>query len=167
MNTQTRNRLTRLSAVAMTVGAMAFAGCSQRDQDDAKAKADQAVTDVKQKSSELAADVKQAGSEMKADIKEAAADAKDKTSAMRNDAASSMDKAKASVVDATITASVKAELAKDAVLKAREINVDTEKGRVSLRGTAPTAEARDRAKVLAESVHGVVSVNNELMVANS
>ena len=49
------------------------------------------------------------------------------------------------VQDATITASVNAELAKEPALSALKINVDTVDGHVSLRGSAPTAEARERA----------------------
>ena len=66
--------------------------------------------------------------------------------------------------DATITASVNAELAKDAALSALRINVDTDHGKVSLRGTAPDAAARDRATQLASAVQGVTNVDNQLIV---
>jgi len=70
--------------------------------------------------------------------------------------------AKVAVTDATITASVKAELARDSELSALSINVDTSEGRVALRGTAPNATARDRATRLAAAVEGVRSVENQL-----
>ena len=66
--------------------------------------------------------------------------------------------------DATITASVNAELAKDPKLSALKINVDTANGRVSLRGTAPDKDSRERATVLAASVKGVSGVDNQLQV---
>ncbi len=66
--------------------------------------------------------------------------------------------------DASITAQVSAELAKDADLSAIKIDVDTQNGAVRLSGPAPSQAAKDRASTLAESVKGVVSVNNELIV---
>lgn len=72
--------------------------------------------------------------------------------------------AKAAVTDAAITASVKAELARDGELSALSIDVDTSEGRVALRGTAPNATARDRATRLAAAVDGVRAVENQLTV---
>lgn len=66
--------------------------------------------------------------------------------------------------DAMITTSVKAELAKDANLSATRINVDTTQGRVMLKGTAPSNEAREHATTLAKNVKGVVAVDNQLKV---
>ena len=66
--------------------------------------------------------------------------------------------------DAVITTSVKTELAKDANLSALKINVDTTQGRVSLKGSAPSREARDHATTLAKNVKGVQSVDNQLKV---
>lgn len=71
---------------------------------------------------------------------------------------------KQDVNDATITASVNAELAKDSTLSALRINVDTNHGNVSLRGSAPDAAARDRATQLASAVQGVSNVDNQLVV---
>jgi osmotically-inducible protein OsmY len=68
------------------------------------------------------------------------------------------------VQDAVITTSVNAELAKDRSLSATKIDVDTDAGRVALRGSAPSQAARDRATLLASSVKGVVSVDNQLTV---
>ena len=66
--------------------------------------------------------------------------------------------------DVAITASISAELAKDAELSAIKINVDTKNGIVTLNGPAPTAAAKDKATVLAKAVKGVTSVNNMLVV---
>jgi hyperosmotically inducible protein len=68
------------------------------------------------------------------------------------------------VSDAVITTTVKAEIAKDSSLSALRINVDTDSGRVVLRGTAPSAQARDHATALASGVKGVLSVDNQLTV---
>jgi hyperosmotically inducible periplasmic protein len=74
------------------------------------------------------------------------------------------DKAGDKVADAVITTSVKAELAKDTMLSMLKINVDTDNGRVALRGTAPSNEARERATTLAGGVKGVLAVDNQLTV---
>ena len=74
------------------------------------------------------------------------------------------DKVGDKVADAVITTSVKAELAKDTMLSMLKINVDTDNGRVALRGTAPSNEARERATTLAGAVKGVVAVDNQLTV---
>jgi len=67
--------------------------------------------------------------------------------------------------DATITAEVNTALAKDPNLSALKIDVDTANGRVVLHGKAPDPAARDRATQLAQNVKGVVSVDNQLVIA--
>ena len=69
-----------------------------------------------------------------------------------------------SVNDATITAAVNADLAKDSELSALRINVDTRDGRVTLNGTAPNADAKQRAERLALAEKGVVGVDNKLAI---
>ena len=100
------------------------------------------------------ADAKTATNDAAAAVKQDAKDA----------AATASDKIGDKVDDAMVTASVKAELAKDAGLSALKINVDTDHGRVALRGTATSATARDHAMALAGAVKGVVSVDNQLTV---
>ena len=68
------------------------------------------------------------------------------------------------MADAAITASVNADLAKDPDLSALKINVDTANGHVTLRGSAPSDDAKQRATKLASNVKGVTSVDNELAV---
>ncbi len=75
--------------------------------------------------------------------------------------------AKVAVTDAAITATVKAELARDSELSALSINVDTTEGRVALRGTAPNAVSRDRATRLAAAVEGVRKVENQLTLKSN
>jgi hyperosmotically inducible protein len=74
-------------------------------------------------------------------------------------------RAGSAVSDAVITASVKAELARDPGLSALRIDVDTSGGRVALRGSAPDEAARARATALAAAVKGVAGVDNRLVVA--
>ncbi|PWT92279.1 MAG: hypothetical protein C5B54_03770 [Acidobacteria bacterium] len=64
--------------------------------------------------------------------------------------------------DARITASVKAKFAKDDLVKARNIDVDTDQGQVSLRGTVTSQVEADRAVQLAQSVDGVRNVRSYL-----
>lgn len=75
-----------------------------------------------------------------------------------------VDKVEAKVDDASITASINAELAKDNDLSAMKINVDTKSGVVTLSGPAPSATAKDRATTIAQKVNGVAGVNNNLEV---
>jgi hyperosmotically inducible protein len=67
--------------------------------------------------------------------------------------------------DATITASVKTKLLADERTKGFDINVDTVRGQVTLSGGADSAAAKQAATELATHVEGVVSVNNQLVVA--
>lgn len=66
--------------------------------------------------------------------------------------------------DLGITAEMKARLAKDSQLSALRIDVDTNDGRVVLRGSAPTLAAREHATELARGIEGVMGVENELQV---
>lgn len=74
------------------------------------------------------------------------------------------DRAGAAIDDAAVTARVNAELAKDPDLSALRIDVDTEAGKVVLKGSAPDAASRDRATQIAARVDGVKGVDNRLEV---
>ena len=110
-----------------------------------------------QKVDDVMASTERKAAEVKADIKQGAAE-------MKDTAAQTGNSAKQAVSDAAITTAVNAELVKDATLSALKINVDTHDGRVVLNGTAPDAAAKTRATQLANSISGVVSVENHLMV---
>lgn len=86
---------------------------------------------------------------------------------MKRDAGNVVDKVEAKVDDMSITASINADLARDAELSATKINVDTKSGVVTLSGTAPTAAAKARATTIAQAVKGVAGVNNNLEVRAS
>jgi hyperosmotically inducible periplasmic protein len=76
------------------------------------------------------------------------------------------DTAAEAVKDSGITVAVKARLAADDDLRVLQIEVETHAGRTALRGTAPSAVARDRATQIAGAVDGVVSVDNQLTLTN-
>ena len=143
--------------------------------DEAKAKMAEAGRDMKDAAQSAAADASAAATEAKSDMNAAAADAKDAANKAGADiragaadlaasASAAADKVGAVVEDATITASVKTDLAKDPDLSALAINVDTKDGVVTLNGPAPTAAAKERAETIAKGVKGVKSVTNQLAV---
>lgn len=143
-------RFLTMTAMGALVASMAVVGCSKQDQANAKAKTDDAVAQIDQKAREVGNDAKVAARDMTQDVK--------------NATKSTTDSIGDKVSDAVITTSVKAELAKDSTLSALKINVDTDNGRVALRGTAPTGDAREHATTLASAVKGVTGVDNELRI---
>src|SRR4051812_46947490 len=68
----------------------------------------------------------------------------------------------AAASDADITASVKADFAAARVLDGSSITVKTERGVVTLEGSASTQEAKDAATTRAKSIAGVTLVHNHL-----
>ncbi len=132
------------SAVAVL---LALGACGQK-QDD---------TTVGQKMDSAVTKTEQVASEVKTDATNAAKDAKVAITNAGEKMAEKLD-------DATITAEVNAGLAKDATLSALKINVDTRDGRVTLKGPAPSVDARARATEIAKAVKGVSAVDNQLTV---
>jgi hyperosmotically inducible protein len=68
------------------------------------------------------------------------------------------------VDDATITASVKSQLVADKAANLTRVDVDTNRGVVSLNGIVDSADQKARAEQLARRVDGVKSVINNLQV---
>lgn len=66
--------------------------------------------------------------------------------------------------DTVITTKVKSLLAADDFLKSFQIGVETYKGTVQLSGYVDSAEVSDKAEEIANSVEGVKSVKNSLIV---
>lgn len=137
-------------ATLMAALAMAFslAACNKQADDGQTVgqRVDSAIGDAKVAADNAKQEAREASRDIRSETKAATADATDK------------------VADAAITASVNADLAKDPDLSALKVNVDTSNGRVLLRGTAPTEDAKERASRLAANVKGVTSVENELSV---
>jgi osmotically-inducible protein OsmY len=124
-----------LIALAAAVAAMSLAACDRADERSAGERVDSAVAKTEQAAGEVRQEAREATSSMKS-----------------------------AVSDASITASVNAELARDNELSALRIDVDTNAGKVALKGTAPNAEARERAAKLARGVSGVTDVDNQLAI---
>jgi hyperosmotically inducible periplasmic protein len=131
----TTNHPRTLITVAAALAVLSLGACNRADERTAGERVDSTV-----------AKTEQAATEAKQEAKEA-------TSSV-----------KSAVSDASITASVNAELARDNELSALRIDVDTNGGKVALKGTAPNAEARERAAKLARSVSGVTEVDNQLAI---
>jgi len=152
-----------MTAVSVLLASLALAGCSKRE--DMSTASNDAVVQGKPMAADSAT---QAAQDAKTATQEAAADVKDATKVAAADikeaGRSAADQATDKVADALITTSVNAELAKDPKLSAMRINVDTDNGRVALKGTAPDPDAKARATQLAGNVKGVVSVDNQLVV---
>jgi osmotically-inducible protein OsmY len=68
------------------------------------------------------------------------------------------------VDDSVITTKVKALLAKDAFLKSFQISVESFKGTVQLSGFVNSQKAVDKASEITNSVKGVKSIKNDLIV---
>ena len=66
--------------------------------------------------------------------------------------------------DSVITTKVKSLIAKDDLLKAFQISVETYKGTVQLSGFVNSKQAVDKAGEITRSVKGVESVKNNLIV---
>ena len=90
---------------------------------------------------------RQAGSEAKQETKEAARDTGN------------------AVTDSWITMKVHAQFVPEDALEESDIDVETNKGVVTLMGTVPTAAGRDRAVQIAKATDGVKNVSNRLRVA--
>ncbi len=71
------------------------------------------------------------------------------------------------VDDTALTAKVKAELIRDPVVKARQVDVTTFKGTVQLSGFVDTEEQKARAAELARAVTGVETVKNNIVIKKS
>ena len=121
--------------------------------DTAVAKTEQAATDVK--------DV------TKASIESATTALRDGAAQAKVAAQTATDSMNVDAQDASITASVSAGLIKDPDLSAIKIDVNTNRGVVSLYGPAPSQAALERATMIAKSVKGVLAVENKLAVKTS
>lgn len=140
------SNLPRTKLIATAAAAVMLVACGQKESPTIGQNVDSSLAKVERRTSEAAADMKQAAIDLKAGGESAAAQLADK------------------VDDATITVSVKAEIAKDKELSALDISVDTSNGSVSLVGPAPNSAARERATQLAMAVKGVTNVDNRLVV---
>lgn len=147
-------RLSSFPLVPTTIGialaaALGLSACGkQAENRTAGENVDAAVATVEKKSEQAATEVKEG------------------MASARDSVGKAVEATADTVKDAAITAGIHAELARDSALSAIKVNVDTNEGKVLLRGTAPTAVARDKATELARQVAGVVSVDNQLQIGS-
>jgi osmotically-inducible protein OsmY len=80
------------------------------------------------------------------------------------DRAANRDAVSNAPANATLTGKVKSALAADVGLKTLKINVDSDKGAVTLKGRVDSADNKKRAGDVAKKVEGVKSVKNQLRV---
>lgn len=132
--------------IATTAVLLSLAACGQKEEATVGQKIDGAIASTEQAAQEAKQDMQAAAGDMKREGEQAAQAVAD------------------TAADAAITTQVKAALAADTQLSALRIEVDTVAGVVSLTGPAPSADAADRATVLAKAVEGVTSVQNKLVV---
>ena len=74
------------------------------------------------------------------------------------------EKTGAYVDDSWITSKVKSEMVANKNVRARDINVNTTRGVVTLTGTAATWEESNKAAEIAHGVKGVTSVENDIRI---
>lgn len=146
VNSQARPRVAFV--ILAIAGTLALAGCNRNDNRSVGEKVDVGIAKTERAAEVAAAKTKEmlTDPKLKADLKDAGV------------------AISAKIDDAAITAAVAARLATDADLSALRISVTTKDGVVSLKGPAPSVDAKARASVLARAVQGVNSVDNELQV---
>ena len=135
-------------AFVLVAAAIGLTGCDGADNRSAGEKVDAAV-----------AKTERAAQDAKAKI-----ESSDAASRMSDAAKNAGSAVTAAAEDASITAAVNAGLAKDPDLSAVKIDVDTQGGKVTLSGPAPSPTAKSRAEQIAKDVKGVSSVDNKLEV---
>ena len=169
MNPRLFNKSLSASALAAALLTLALStACTRTDERSAGQQLDSAVAQAEQRSEVAAAAAKKELAQARTSTEAAADKAGTAIGKAADTVAAKIDSATTSVgskvADASITAKVNAELAKDPGLSALRINVDTSNGRVLLKGSAPDRSARDRAARLAAGVKGVTGVDNQLDV---
>ncbi|HET9463345.1 MAG TPA: BON domain-containing protein [Thiobacillus sp.] len=97
-------------------------------------------------------------------IDNAATDSRDAARDMGDTVERKADQAGQAIDDASITATIKGKYLVDDTLKGLQIDVDTEQGVVKLTGKVQSDAAKELATQIAQSVEGVVSVDNQLTI---
>jgi osmotically-inducible protein OsmY len=167
---KTRERLLRgLPVLASLVLALALGACSKSDETQtAGQKLDSALARTEQAAEEAKIRTEQSAAQAKAKTEETFSNAGTALKSMTQNAETTLKGAASKAVekmdDMAITTAISAALAKDPELSALKINVDTKDGAVTLNGSAPTQEARERAGAMAKTFNGVQSVDNKLVV---
>jgi vacuolar-type H+-ATPase subunit H len=147
---KTRPLFTAAPARWLLIGAaaLALAACGRDDGRTVGQQIDSAVAKTERS-------IDKAGTETRQGVEQAKAAVEQSTQQAINNANAAVDKAAQAATDARITSEIHGRLAKDSSLSTLRINVDTEAGRVTLQGDAPSVQARDRASQLAATIEGV------------
>lgn len=146
--------------LAVSALALGLSACGKKEEPTVGQRLDSAVEKTEQAAAEARAKAESAMENAQAKVEQGAANAESSAKEAAN-------KGMVFLSDAEITAQISASLAKDPDLSAVKIDVDTANGRVTLKGSAPSAVARERAEGIAKAVSGVSSVNNQLVVSAS
>ena len=125
-----------------------------RSVDKTSAAADQAGREIEKAARQADRKIQQEANQAGDKFKDATASARDKSGEVGT-----------VVDDSAITASVKADMLKDPALSVMKVDVSTDKGEVTLKGSVANAAAKRRAEEVAQAVSGVQKVNNQLQVA--
>jgi hyperosmotically inducible protein len=157
------NKFSR-STAAMLFAAVAMTACDKRDAPQPKVEPGSVAEKAERKIEEVRAEARRELAEAKEKVRDVGREAKAGGDQASSDVRQAGTEAGDKVTDAVITTTVNAEFARDSSLSATKIDVDTAGGRVALRGTAPSTDARERATQLAAHVKGVRSVDNQLVV---
>ncbi|WP_298213013.1 BON domain-containing protein [Acidovorax sp.] len=144
------------SILAVSALALGLAACGKTEEPTVGQKLDSAIEKTEQTAADARAKAESVMQSAEKKVEDGAATAE----ATAQQAAQ---QAKGAVDDTAITAQIVAGLAKDADLSAIKISVDTVGGKVTLKGPAPSAAAKDRAEALVKAISGVVSVDNQLV----
>lgn len=146
--------------LAVSALALGLSACGKKEEPTVGQRLDSAVEKTEQAAAEARAKAESAMENAQTKVEQGAANAE-------SSAKDAANKGMVFLSDAEITAQISASLAKDPDLSAVKIDVDTVNGRVTLKGPAPSAGARERAVGIAKAVSGVTSVNNQLVVSAS
>lgn len=144
---------TGLAALASLGLLAALTGCDRGDKRTVGQRIDSAI----EQSAQVGREVREGGREAASDTRTAVMGAASAT----REAGTTMGQ---KIDDAGITTKVKTGLSADKDLNASRIEVDTEAGVVTLRGSAPTDAARQRASEIARNVKDVKDVKNLMTV---
>jgi hyperosmotically inducible protein len=148
------------SLLTLIAATLAFVACQKQGDQTVGQKVDETIAQAKSAAEEAKQNAKRGIDEAAQKTKEKSEQLSKKTEELSQKAG----KVGQKVNDATITAAVKADIAKDPDLSALRVNVDTTDGKVSLSGQAPNEQAKQRATQIAQNEKGVTSVDNQLAV---
>jgi osmotically-inducible protein OsmY len=160
----------RTSLILIASAAVALAACQKQDEGKTVGqKVDEAIAQTRTAAEEAKQNAQRGLDKAAEKTKEASQDLSkkaDELSMKTDELAKKTDALGGKIDDATITAAVKSDIAKDPDLSALRIDVDTNAGKVSLNGTAPSEAAKQRAAAIAQGEKGVTGVDNKLVVAS-